>query len=182
MAKHVKRQPVKKSIVLLLAIFCALTVGGTTAYLLSAPAPETNTFDPAKVTCTVEETFENGVKADVGVRNTGNIPAFLRATVVINWVDADGKIAAATPMEGADYTVTWGTNGWRKGDDGFWYYTAAVSPHGRTADLIEQAQPISTPDGYTLRISIVASAIQAAPPAAAQDAWGVTVNGNTLIP
>ena len=173
-----------KQLVLLLSVV-ALLVGAVTAtyaYLKSQTTTVTNEFVPVKVTCQVEETFDGNVKKDVCVRNTGDINAFLRATLIINWVDADGNVLSTAPVEGADYTITWGSTAWQQGADGFWYYTKAVAPNGTTANLINSLMSHTTLNGYRLQVQILATAIQADPPKAALTAWGATVNGQTLTP
>lgn len=182
MAKHIGKLGKRQIVLLCVAAVCLIGIVGTTAYLLSVPNSLPNTFVPATVTCAVEETFENNIKTDVSIRNTSNISAFIRAVPVINWVDDSGNVAPYTPQEGTGYTITFGKQGWVKGDDGFWYYQTAVDAGEKTADLIETVQPLSAPDGFHLSVRVMASAIQAAPAAAAQEAWGVSVNGTSLTP
>lgn len=173
----------RKWIVAALLCLCivACTLGGVNAYLTSRTEPVVNEFVPAKVSCIVEETFENGVKTDVRVRNTGNIDAYIRAAVIINFVSDDGKVLATAPQEGVDYILIWDAYGWTKGSDGYWYYKNAVAPGELTSMLIESAAAVSAPDGYRLNIQIAATAIQSAPDTAVQEAWGITpVNGELL--
>lgn len=174
----------RRFIMLAIACICiaTCTAGGAFAYLTAGTDPLSNQFVPAKVTCAVEEVFENGVKEDVRVRNTGNIHAYIRAAVVATFVAEDGKVLATAPKETVDYTVKWGTSGWVKGSDGYWYYTQAVAPDGLTAKLIESATAISVPDGYRLHLQIIATAIQSAPEQAVVEAWGVTLTDGTLVP
>lgn len=174
----------KKSITVIAfsAVILLSVVGGVWGYLASRPDPITNEFTPAFVTCEVQETFENGVKQDVAIRNTGNVNAFIRAAVVVTFQDADGKVLATAPKEGTDYTVTWAESGWMKGSDGFWYHKTAVKPGELTADLIETATALTAPDGFSLNIQIIATAIQSDPPQAVTDAWNVTHSGGVIIP
>ena len=62
------KQPV--ALVAILVLLCC-TVAGTVAYLVTSTDPVTNTFTPAHVSTAVDETFENGVKSDVKIKNTG---------------------------------------------------------------------------------------------------------------
>lgn len=160
----------------------ACAVGGVYAYLTANTDTLTNELAPAKVSCVVEETFHNGVKSDVKVRNTGNIDAYIRVAVLATFVSDDGKVLATAPQEDVDYTVVWGASGWRKGGDGYWYYGKTVAPEGLTAPLIETASAVSAPDGYRLNIQIIATAIQSAPQTAVQEAWGVTLSNGEMIP
>ena len=174
----------KKSIIViaLSAVILLSSVGGVWGYLASRPDPITNEFTPAFVTCEIQETFQGGIKQDVSVRNTGNVNAFIRAAVIVTFKDADGKVLATAPKEGTDYTVTWNSSGWMKGSDGFWYHGAAVKPGQLTADLIETATALNIPDGFSLDIQIIATAIQSDPPQAVTDAWDVTFSGGVIIP
>lgn len=173
-----KRNTVRMA-VLWLCIAAGL-VGGTVAYLVATSDTLSNKFVPAKVSCQVEEVFENGVKEDVQIRNTGDIDAYIRAAVIVTFLSDDGKVLSASPKEGADYSVTWGADGWQKGADGYWYYKKSVAPGNATSVLLETATAMTAPAGYRLHIQIVATAIQAQPENAVKDAWGVHVVSGEL--
>ena len=167
---------------LILSVVCLLMAiaGGIYAFLFAETQPITNQFDPVVVTCAVEEAFDGNIKRDVCIRNTGDIDAFIRAAVVINWVGADGKVLSTVPVAGTDYTVAWCEDGWVQSSDGFWYYRNAVASGDVTAVLIRQIAPVNAPEGFSLQVQILATAIQADPPAAVENAWGVSANGNAL--
>ena len=169
---------------LLLSTLCLLLsmVSVTYAFLSTRTQDVTNQFDPVAVTCEVEEQFDGSIKQDVCIRNTGDISAFVRAAVVINWVSEDGKILANAPMAGTEYTLSWGDSGWVQGSDGFWYCQEAVAAGDVTPVLIRQVTPVSVPAGYSLQVQILATALQADPPEAAEEAWGVTVSGHSISP
>ena len=128
-----------KKLVLLISVvtilILALTAGTTLAWLKSSSGP---------------------------VVNTSNIDAYIRATVVINWVDDKGNIAAQKPEAGKDYTISYASNtGWWPGDDGFYYYSSPVAPWKTTDDkdltgiLINScqlAEGAQVPDGYSLSV------------------------------
>ncbi|MBO5019226.1 MAG: hypothetical protein J6D52_01040 [Clostridia bacterium] len=183
MVKKIKKLNKKTVLLIVLCFFLAVcTVGSVWAYLNSRSETLANTFLPAKVECLVEEKFENGIKSDVKVRNTGNIDSYIRATVIATFVSDDGKVLAVSPKENVDYTVTWANSGWKQGQDGYWYYSDAVSPNNTTSNLIETASANSAPDGFRLSIQIVASAIQVEPDNAVQTAWGITPTNGKIIP
>ena len=163
-------------------LLAACTVGGVYAYLMANTDTLSNEFVPAKVTCSVEESFVGGVKSDVKVRNTGNIDAYIRATVVATFVSDDGKVLATAPEENVEYAITWGTTGWSRGTDGYWYHVKPVRPNETTALLIETASVSSAPEGYRLHIQILATAVQSAPSAAVQEAWGVSISNGEIVP
>ena len=172
--------------IILITVLCLCVAfgaaAGVNAYLTAVTQPLPNTFVPAEVSCQVEENFQDGVKSDVKIRNTGNIDAYIRAVVVANFVSEDGNVLATMPKEDVDYTISWGNAGWRKGTDGYWYYEEPVAPDETTAALIDTATGISAPSGYHLHIQIIATAVQSAPDSAVQEAWGVGVTDGKLVP
>ena len=169
----------------LVLIFAA--VGVTVAYLQTQTDPLENEFTPAKVSCEVAETFDGSVKSDVSIRNTGDTDAFIRVSVVANWVKTDSEnnvtsVYAQQPVAGTDYTLTLATNAnenWLQDGN----HKAAVKPGESTAVLIASCTPIedTAPAGYTLAVEIVASAIQASPETVAEEHWKVTVENNAII-
>lgn len=187
-----KRKPVRRRrrrtqrptllLTALVLIFGAL-VGSTVAFLFTNTDPLTNTFAPANVTTEITEDFKDNVKDNVQVKNTGDIPAYIRAAVVVTWQNDKGEVHPTTPVEGTDYTVTWTMDGWKKHTDGYYYYTSAVAAKASTGILLTECKPVEakTPDGYHLVVEILASAIQSEPASAVTDAWGVdptTLGGN----
>lgn len=165
------KQPV--ALVALLVLLCC-TVAGTLAYLVTNTDPVTNTFTPAHVSTAVDETFENGVKSDVKIQNTGDIPAYIRAAIIINWADGDGNVSA-TPVKTTDYTITWTKEGWVE-HNGYYYYTAPVAAGALTGELFTDcklAEKVTPPEGYSLQVTILADGIQSEPADAVIQAWGV---------
>ncbi len=173
----------RKFIILTSCLLAAVVaVGVTVAYIIKNTDSVKNQFVPASVTCEVEEEFQNGLKTDVVIRNTGNVPAFIRATVVVNWISGERKVHSASPVQDTDYTVRFADTGWVQGQDGFWYYTQAVAPNDVTAELIKSASVIgNAPEGYTLGINVIATAIQSEPENAVKEAWSVTAVDGKLM-
>lgn len=176
----------KKKRRLLIALVCigllACSVSGVYAYLKDSTETLSNEFVPAKVTCSVEENFADGIKSNVQVRNTGNVDAYIRVAVVATFVSEDGKVLSTAPKEGSDYLVNWSATDWMKGTDGYWYYLWPVAPGETTTTLIESAYGLSSPADYRLHLQILASGVQSAPDLAVQDAWGVSVLNGEIIP
>ena len=163
--------------------FCLLLgiVSGVFAYLSANTDLLSNRFVPARVSCRVEESFQDGVKSQVRIRNTGNAKAYLRAVVVATFIDENGKVLALSPKEGEHYSLTWTDEGWFQGADGFRYHSDPVAPDGLSAELIETATVISVPEGCRLNLQILASAVQSDPEKAVWEAWGIRpVNGRLL--
>ena len=190
-----KKNMKKKALLIMSVVLLLLVAVGTTfAYIFTKTEPVVNTFTPSTVSCTVVEnsgtTVSGGIqntgdkKSNVQIKNTGDTDAYIRVTVVVNWMNDDGtKVWATKPVEGEDYTISYDlSNGWVDGGDGYYYYTKAVPPtngDNMTEVLIKNAtQKNNGPKGtdgtqYYLSIEIVASAIQANGMGAtsAKDAW-----------
>ena len=161
----------KRTLITLIAVaLLLLTAAGTTlAYLKDNTVTVQNIFQPGKVSCAVVENGQvypaNAVnvssKSDVTIRNTGNVPAFIRATILVTWKSANGTVYAAKPVAGEDYTLELNTAAWTRDADGFYYCQSGVEPNAETARLIKSAnQRRSGPEGYTLSVEILAEAIQ----------------------
>lgn len=174
----------KRSFVLVASVLVLLlaVAGGTLAWLTANTGPVVNTFTPAHVTCQVDETFDGTTKSDVKVKNAGDIPAYIRAYIIVTWKDSDGNVYGQLPVEDTDYTMTMGSNGWTPGDGGYWYCNTAIDSGGFTPVLIDSctSKNSAPDDNYNLSVEIMAEAIQSVPEEAVEDAWGVTVNNGTL--
>lgn len=163
------------SIIVALFLFIGIATPITYAYLQDSTAEVTNTFTPGKVSTEIIEDFDGFEKKDVVIKNTGNIPAYIRAAIVVNWAekDAEGIYAAEAP-KATDYEMAIDPN-WFVGHDGYYYHKAPVKPGESTSVLINSAKPISKKEGYTLSIEILGSGIQSMPDEAVVDAWGQDV-------
>ena len=169
----------KKSLISLicLVLLCTLSVGSVFAYLSSRSNKLENTFEPGIVSCEVEESFDGTTKSNVFVTNTGNVSAYIRASILINWINEKGEIyGASAPVKGRDYQIEFGEE-WREGGDGYFYYDSIVYSLKDTPVLIEECTEISgrAPKGYSLYVEVISSAVQA-DPNKTKEAWGVEVN------
>ena len=170
--KRARKRTLARPVLLALSLVLVLglSVGGTLAYLVTSTGPVTNTFTPGEVKTEIKEEFANDIKENVYVTNTGTVDAYIRAQIVINWVDDEGNIVA-DPGEGADYKLDMGTINWVEGADGFWYYTEKVEPDGKTENLINKCEVTAKADaGVGLQVTILSQAIQAEPEQARSDA------------
>lgn len=185
--KRVMKTKKPVALVAILVLLCC-AVAGTVAYLVTSTNPVTNTFTPASVSTEVKETFENGVKSDVKIKNTGNIDAYIRAAVIVNWADAQGNVyGGATPVADTDYTLTLKTGeneNWFQGSDGYYYCKTSVASRSETPVLIESCAKTTgarVPEGYDLQVTILADGIQSEPVKAVSEAWpAVRVGTNGL--
>ena len=179
--KHAAAGGMKRSLVLVVSVLALVlaVAGGTLAWLTANSGPVTNTFTPAKVTCEVDEKFENNVKSAVSIRNTSNIDAYIRAYVVVTWKNADGEVYGKQPVKGTDHTMTGPETGWVEGTDGYYYYTSPVGVDKTTGVLITECKPITgqAPADYDLSVEIIAEAIQSLPTTTVVDVWKPVVTG-----
>ena len=177
----------RKTATLLVAIVLLLgvAVGTTVAYLIDRTNRIENKFEYAKTNVTVEETLTGTTKSNVQVKNNSNIPVYIRATYVVNWVDKAGNIVTSVPDE-YDYQLDKNPNGtWIEGKGGYFYYPTPVQPGKSTAGSLLTCTVTKQPENpeYTLNVEILATAIQSEPKDAVVEAWGVTVDAEgTLHP
>lgn len=180
-APKITRKPQKGvgkvgALLLSLLLLTVFAVGGTVAYLVTRTTPVQNTFTPAAVSCEVTETFENNVKSNVNVTNTGDTDAYIRVRLVTYRVNASGQHIGGTATV-PDFTL--GTNWVEYG--GYYYYTQPVAPGGSPSypligntgiTLIEYTDA----DGGKQVIEVMAEAIQSSPASAVQQSWGVSIS------
>lgn len=176
------------AVVLLAALLAAAVFGAVFAALRDTTAKVENLLDPASVTCSVEEEFDGTEKKNVKVKNTGDVAAYIRVKVVINWTDKDGKVIMYVPDDYKSVVGSVNTTGWtRLGGtdtgtgtgtgtvditDGYWYYNGIVKPADpknpgvEVTDILVESIKAQTPDEkakYNMNVYILAEAIQAIP-------------------
>lgn len=157
-----KRGSVKWLLLLVaLALMLTAAIGGSLAWLQDKPAVVQNTFTPGKVPNHVDEDIENGVKNNVKITNDGNVDAYIRAAVVVNWVDEQGNLSGTAPVEGTDYTWKKEMEGWTLGADGYYYHLAPVASEESTGILFTECKPVSQKKGLRLSVEIMGQSIQA---------------------
>ena len=177
----------RRSIILLVSLLSviALSIGTTLAFIFTNTDKVENTFNPTRVSCDVTEEFENNIKTNVSIKNTGNTDAYIRAAVIVTWVNNDGNIYAVEPQKDIDYTITFSDNlndNWLIDKNGFYYCKAPVAPDRETPLLIKECSVIDgkAPEGYHLSVEILASAIQSEPSSVVAEQWGVTVTDGNI--
>lgn len=183
--KRVMKTKKPVALVALLLLLCC-TVAGTLAYLVDSTDPVTNTFTPAHVSTEVNEDFDGITKSNVTIKNTGDIDAYIRAAVIINWASDKevGVVSGTAPKEGTDYTIDWTMVNWVKVGD-YYYYTQKVAAKGETKQLFTDCklkEGVTPPSGYHLQVTILADGIQAEPVHVVADVWkDVRVDGGKLV-
>lgn len=157
-------------------LLLTLAVGGTLAYIAAKAGEVQNQFIAGSVTSQVNET--NGT---IDVTNTGNVNAYIRAAIAVNWMDSNENVRGLAPKD-TEYSLSVNTTDWWQNTDGYYYYKYAVSPGADTSNLVQSfalADGVTPPNGYTLTVEVVAEAIQADGETdddgtpAYEDAWGV---------
>lgn len=178
-----KRRRGKKIALLVLAflLIASAAVSGTLAYLVADTEDVKNKFTPSKVTCEVTEKFENNVKSEVIVKNTSDIPAYIRVKLVTYRVNNNGDHIGGT-AEIPSFTL--GT-GWEKYGEYYYYKTPVAANNGTTANLIGTESSITLKsytdtDGGKQVIEVMAEAIQSEPAKAVGEAWGVTIRVDSV--
>lgn len=180
-----KMIPVNRAKILIpalaLLLVSALGIRTVVAFLSTESDSLVNAFIPGEVTTEVMEDFSEDklIKENVSIANTGNVPAYIRAAVVINWVDSEGNVSGEEPQSDRDYRISFpDDSGWFV-QDGFYYFTLPVEPDAATALLISSIEPLMNKEGYTLQVDILGSGIQSMPSEAVEEVWPVTVDAET---
>ena len=184
--KPARRRKLNKYFLVTLSLVLLLGVAGgsTLAYIIAKGGTVENSFTPGEVLCSVDDTYS--------VTNDGNVDAYIRAAVVINWVNSAGDISGVAPVQQitdaqgnevtpGDYKLTLG-DGWEK--IGEYYYYKAVVPFEGTSEkttpvvIVEQLE--NAPEDFALVVEVIAEAIQAEGmgAASAQDAWALVMPAN----
>lgn len=175
------------TLIVSLALIICMLVGGVAAFLTDTAIPLKNIFTPSHITTTVDETLDGNTKSDVSIKNTGDTDAWIRAAIVVTWKNESGDVYGTAPAAGTDYTMTLDlSNGWERGDDGFYYWKSPVAPAGNTGILITSCTyTANAPEEYFLSVEIIGSGIQNRPANVFNSSWSsggfeVSADGNTL--
>ncbi len=169
------KQRTKKRIYLVLSIVLILAVAAT---LLTVTGVFASLGDTTSVVSLKDAAVKCEVLRDYSIRNTGNIDAYVRAKVVINWLDEDGAILADAPS-GASISIP-APAGWThiadstKIDDGYWYFNGTAAPDSVLSFIHNIAY-----NGGTARVTVMAEAIQSMPDTAVKEAWNVSFANGT---
>ena len=163
----------------LLLLGVLLACGSVFAYMFKRTDPQGTQFIPAEVTCEVYDKASDDEINEVTVKNTGNIPAYLRVRLVTYWDNGDGKVA---PKNSRELMVDYDETKWVAGSDNTFYYRTAVDPDDVTADLFAENAVIQliSDGGYKQRVDIFGEAIQADPERAAESSWGVEITDGEI--
>ena len=149
-----KKSVRKASVLVALLLVLVVGVGATVAYLKTQTNTATNSFLPGHVEIVVNEDYT------ITVTNNSNVAGYIRATVLVNWMNDAGVVYALAPS----VSITAGS-GWSMHSDGYYYYEAPVNPGASTAALIANiattANELAIPSEYAIKVEILAEVIQA---------------------
>lgn len=145
-----------------------------------------NQFEIGKTDIMVEEFFDDSKtrKTDIRLVNEGNTAVYMRAKLLIYYVDVDNNVLDDIPKEGIDYTIEEGSSDWIKKED-IYYYKAPVEPYsndgsiGKTTNIITCIDDLMPNDNKYLVVDVIGESIQATPLSAVKEAWEVTINNET---
>ena len=169
---------------LAILILCLITLVSLTtlvvAYMIKQTSSIDNEFLMAEVSCTVVESFENGVKSSVKVSNDGNIDVYVRLRFVSYWVDQEGnKVAMPSPTLDLNYdNATW----IKSPNTDTYYHKNPVSANNLTSEFLLGNFSLLTDGEFYQVVEVFAEAIQANPTAVAEDAdvWNVQITNGII--
>lgn len=156
---------------LVLVLIAALVIGGASgafALLKDTTSGITAEYTTAKVDCEVSSATdeETGITT-YSVTNLGNTPAYIRATVVLNWVNGEKAVVYNAAEQFPELTFA---ENWTKDENGeYYYFDLAVKPN---EFCVFFTLTIPEDTAYQLQITVLADAIQSQPESAAKEAWG----------
>lgn len=191
MAARLQKPQNKRRSAAVIAVAAAVALASVAVAFMLRRAEVQSDFTPAIVTCAVREKVNGvevtgsaasgSVKSDITAENTGNTTVFLRLRLSVCWVDAKGNTTGTPSVPLPKITLR---QNWLDGGDGLYYYALPVKPGESTTVLCEpmQMKTSVSPTGATVyqQITVLAEAVQALPEKAAQEAWGVTVDGGRI--
>ena len=162
----------------LLAVLLLASITGTIAYI-QVHSHISNSFTVAKLSIELNETFDGKDKTNVTVKNTGDVPAYLRAAIVVNWKDTDGTVISANESE---YSMAMGPE-WIQGADSYWYCKKPTDAGQPSPALIVSCKPTVVKADQHLGVEILIQGVQAEPATAVEELWDATVTADgTLTP
>ena len=152
-----------------------MTIGGTVAFLMDSTESVVNKFTPASSGITIEEKVKENCKTEIAVKNTGDIGAYIRVSLVANYYDENGNITGGAAVP--DFTLN--SEKWFLGNDGYYYYMQPVAAGNVTDNLLASESKMQLEDN--MQVTVLAQSIQASPTSVVHDKWGVTVNSDGTI-
>lgn len=171
-------------IVLLLFIVSISAISYSLAYLTwTNNEPLINVFTKPNVDIEIEEEFDDEIKKNVVVKNTGNVPIYVRVALKPAWIVYDEDDNEVVSGYTADEIVLSNLVDWLKIGD-YYYYTKALPPGMVTTELIGNAgiaAPLKPDNSLTYKIDVISTSIQANPTDAVMETWNVEVVNDEIV-
>ncbi len=167
-----------KPLTLLLSSLLIFTViaGGTLAYLFVSSALVNNYFNKVSVTSSIVDDSSSGATK---IKNTGDIDAWIRVTLVPTWEDGKGNAVNQTASL-SDLSISINRADWFE-KNGYYYCKTKIAPDGYTPELIYSTS-VPTSSTYQMNLQILCEAIQAEPAATVNLAWpAVDASSGSLV-
>ena len=158
---------------ILMILIVSASFSTTVAYLTKKTTAKPTTYAPAEIEIS-SWTYND-------VINAGDSKIFVRALIVNAWVSNDESktVYAQDPVQGVDYELTI-EDGWFLASDGFYYRSQRLNA-AQSVNFVTATQ-LKEKDGYTLRILVLYSGLQADYEPAINQAWpAVTVENGRLV-
>lgn len=168
------------SLLVVALLISAITLPGALASLLDTTTVVENQMEEAKVEGKVNLTQTRSGEKRYTVQNEGTIPALVRVKIVVNWLDENGN-PMMTPPEGVSYQLKTGS-GWThystssKPEDDYWFYNEILAPGEESTPVLTK---VETQGSEELQVTVLAELVQAAPPEAIAEAWGMAFDDGT---
>lgn len=123
----------------------------------------TYSFNVTALGVTVDDEVSGNIKDEVVITNTGNMPGYIRASIVANWVmEIDGEVVIIGKCDPASEGELEDLgNNWIPGTDGYYYYKYGVNGGQATNEpLFNSYTAGEAPvDGASLQMSILAQIV-----------------------
>ena len=168
-----RRRRNSKALVLVLSLILVICVAaaGTIAWLVTQTDPVVNTFTAGTGGTVIEEVTTPTTKNEIVVQNTGNVDAYVRVSILINRVDANGNVLPSENIPNVSYDTT----KWFLHTDGYYYYIGTVPAGGRTENMLTSPITLDDGEGTYYAVDVMAQTIQVGG-GAVEDAWHMTYN------
>ena len=162
--------PKHKSVIIVLSIILlvCIGVGATLAYFANSTGPVINTFQSGTVGAEIYEKKTDTAKTVIQVKNTGDVPVYVRVRLVSYFEDGSGNVL---PQDSPAVSFTRGENWEQIGS--YYYYKLPVGAGGFTSDLLGTNVTMSA--GQV--IEVLADTVQATPIDAIKEVWGEAAAG-----
>lgn len=157
-----------------------LVTSTTHAWLVERTTTLENSLLVGKVDNEIIEEFDQQVKKNVTVKNTGNITAFIRVKVIPSWLEPETGVTLGLPAEGT-YSLSFNETDWFE-SAGYWYHRQPVASQGETSVLIYEGQPqanlATAYEGKQFKLEIMTQSVQSEPLEGVIELWGMNPQAN----